>query len=126
MEYAVGALLAFFFVFWLIKKASSGSGPRLGSGTPARGLVLAASQTASGGVTLNGVRYERRQMTIDVEVFGQAPYATTGFFLIPRGQIEAVPGSSLELSVDGRNQITVLGPGGFTGPWLQYGPPSSY
>jgi hypothetical protein len=24
------------------------------------------------------------------------------------------------------SQVTVLGPGGFTGPWLSYGPPNAY
>jgi hypothetical protein len=89
--------------------------------------VLSSFQ-ASSAVTISGRRFERRTMTLDVEIPGQAPFITNGTFLIPRGIVEATPGSSLELAVDPGNmrQITVLGPGGFTGPWLNYGPPNTY
>lgn len=96
-------------------------------GIPARGLVLTCSQYAVG-VTLSQRRFERRTMTLDVDIPGRAPYQSTGDFLIPRGLLEVVPGASLDLSVDPRdpNKIVVLGPGGFTGPWLRLGPPSPY
>ena len=97
------------------------------SGMPGRGLVLASSVIAVG-VRVGGQRYEQRTMTIEVEVAGRAPYVIQGTFLIPRGLVEAIPGSSLELAVDPRtpNNIAVLGPGGFTGPWLNVGPPQPY
>jgi hypothetical protein len=82
----------------------------------------------SSGVTMNGRRFESRRMTLDVEIPGRPPFVATGTFLVPRGIVEALPGSSLELMVHPTNssQITVLGPGGFTGPWLRYGPPNAY
>lgn len=101
------------------------------NGIPARGLVLSSSRL-SVGVTLNSGftarRFEKRTMTLDVEIPGRAPYMCTGDFLIPRGLVEATPGTSLELAVDPRNpnNVVVLGPGGFTGPWLNLGPPQPY
>jgi hypothetical protein len=94
---------------------------------PGRGLVLASSNTATS-VNRNGRRFDRRAMTIEVEVAGMAPYVVQGSFLVPRGQVEAIPGASLELMVAGSSarEITVLGPGGFTGPWLSAGPPKRY
>lgn len=96
-------------------------------GLRARGLVLSCNQMATG-VTINGRRFERRTMTLDVEIPGRAPFITNGIFLVPRGFCEATPGSSLELAVHPTNmsQIAVLGPGGFTGPWLNFGPPNTY
>jgi hypothetical protein len=93
----------------------------------ARGLVLAASQL-SAATRVGGRRFEARQMTIEVEVPGQPPYVTRGVFRLPRGIVEGIPGSSLELSVDPSDQsrIVILGPGGFTGPWLQRGAPRAY
>jgi hypothetical protein len=96
-------------------------------GLAARGLVLTCARVSTG-VTIAGRRFESRQMTLDVEIPGRPPYQATGTFLVPRGVVEAIPGSSLELVVHPKNmgRITVLGPGGFTGPWLNYGPPNTY
>jgi hypothetical protein len=96
-------------------------------GVRARGLVLTSNRVSSA-VTVNGRRFERRSMTLDVEIPGRAPFVTSGSFLVPRGIVEALPGSSLELAIDptDASQITVLGPGGFTGPWLKLGPPNPY
>jgi hypothetical protein len=105
-----------------------GSFDRLSAaGIPARGLVLTSSKFSTG-VTMNLRRFERRTMTLDVEIPGRPPYICTGDFLIPRGLVEATPGTSLELAVDPRNanNVVVLGPGGFTGPWLNLGPPQPY
>jgi hypothetical protein len=57
-----------------------------------------------------------------------APYVIQGSFLIPRGVVDAIPGSSLEVAVDraNPNSVVVLGPGGFTGPWLNSGPPQPF
>ncbi len=129
-------LIAFVgIIFWLIVRAAiKGSRAAGGAytaqaagGVSARGLVLTASQIATN-VTSGGRRYERRQLTLDVEIPGQAPYIVTDTFLLPRGVVEGTPGSSLELSVNPRNpaSVTILGPGGFTGPWLQNGPPRAY
>lgn len=96
-------------------------------GLRARGLVLTCDRVSSG-VTVNGRRFERRGMTLDVEIPGRPPFVTTGTFLVPRGIVETLPGSSLELAIHPTDisQITVLGPGGFTGPWLNFGPPNTY
>ncbi|MGH7295718.1 MAG: hypothetical protein ACRELB_12320 [Polyangiaceae bacterium] len=126
-----------YVVFWAAKKLSRPAGlqaggavlasPRLPRGrVHARGLVLSASQQSTG-ATQGGRRFESRRMTLDVEIPGEAPYVTQGTFLVPRG-LEAIPGSTLELSVSRSDQtsVTVLGPGGFTGPWLNNGPPNAY
>jgi hypothetical protein len=116
---------------WIVARAASQgvrARDRLArNGLPARGLVLASAQM-SVGVTINGRRYEQRAMTLEVEIFGRAPYVIQGTFMTPRGLVEGIPGSSLELAVDPNNgsQIAVLGPGGFTGPWLNLGPPQPY
>jgi hypothetical protein len=104
-----------------------GTGFVVPQGLRARGLVLNCNRTASG-VTVNGRRFEQRSMMLDVEIPGRTPFVASGTFLVPRGIVDTVPGTSLELSVDpsNMNQITVLGPGGFTGPWLNFGPPNSY
>jgi hypothetical protein len=48
--------------------------------------------------------------------------------MVPRGFVEPIPGSSLEVAVDPKNPrvLVVLGPGGFTGPWLRVGVPFPY
>jgi hypothetical protein len=132
-------VLVFVFVLVAVARAASrrASGillwttSALGFSTPqglrARGLVLTCDRV-SFGVTVNGRRFERRGMTLDVEIPGRPPFVTTGNFLVPRGIVDAFPGSSLELAVHPTDvsQITVLGPGGFTGPWLKFGPPNPY
>jgi hypothetical protein len=119
----VSVLVGVFILVAIIRAVGRASAP----GLQARGLVLTSDRVSSG-VTVNGRRFEQRRMTLDVEIPGRPPFVTTGVFLVPRGIVEALPGSSLELAVHptNMNQITVLGPGGFTGPWLNYGPPNSY
>jgi hypothetical protein len=134
----VGFLIGFgliAIVIWLIARSASGNlltstgaiDSLTRKGLRARGLVLSCNQMSTG-VTINGRRFERRTMTLDVEIPGRAPFITNGVFLVPRGIVEATPGSSLELAVHPTNmsQIAVLGPGGFTGPWLNFGPPNTY
>jgi hypothetical protein len=132
-ELVIVAVIA--LIIWLIGSAAKRGAARgvaaLGqvrqNGMPGRGLVLASS-VISVGTTVGGRRFEQRTMTIEVEVAGRAPYVIQGTFLIPRGLVEAIPGSSLELAVDpsAPNNLVVLGPGGFTGPWLNIGPPQPY
>ena len=96
-------------------------------GLRGRGLVLSCAQLGTG-VTLNGRRFEKRTMTLDVEIPGRESYVSTGDFLVPRGVAETIPGASLDVAVDAKdqNQILVLGPGGFSGPWIRIGPPAPY
>jgi hypothetical protein len=126
-------LVIFFIVFALVKSASSrafgvGNFDRLAqSGVRGRALVLAASSVAVG-FRMGMRRFERRTMTLEVEVPGREPFIVQGTYPVPRGLVEPIPGSSLEVAVDprGSGQIAVLGPGGFTGPWLNVGPPQPY
>jgi len=119
--------LVLFFFYWV---GSSGSRRqnRLNAletrGLRARGLVLSSSMLTTGS-TINGLRYETRTMTLDIEIPGRPPYEVTQAFLIPRGLLEPVPGASLDLAVDpsNKNIISVLGPGGFSGPWIRVTPP---
>jgi hypothetical protein len=130
----VGAIISFvifvlIFVVVAISKSAAVSGRnRLAQqGLRGRGLVL-ASQNNAVNTRVNGQRFEQRPMTLEVEVQGRAPYVIQGTFLIPRGLVDAIPGSSLEVAVDPNNpsSVVVLGPGGFTGPWLNVGPPNPY
>jgi hypothetical protein len=92
-----------------------------------RALVLSSSPNATG-TTVGGVRFERRTMTLDIQLPNGAAYVVQGSFLVPRGLTGALPGSSLDVSVSINNpqDVTVLGPGGFTGPWLRPGPPQMF
>jgi hypothetical protein len=119
-------------VFLILRAMVRGSGGGVlaleAKGVRAHGLVLSCSQLSRGGSTMRGRRFEKRTMTLDIEIPGSEPYVITGDFLIPRGVVEAVPGASLDLAVhrSNKNQIAVLGPGGFSGPWIRVGPPSAY
>ena len=132
MQWVVVALVIVAVVLFLIIKAASGSSQGILSletkGRAARGLVLACDRVSTGR-TINGRRFEVFDMTLDVELYsGGEPYTCTGSYLVPRGQVETVPGASLELMVDpkNKNQLLVIGPGGFSGPWLRVGPPNAY
>jgi hypothetical protein len=120
-------------VFFVLKMLFGSSGPAAQylalekKGVRARGLVLACNRVPHG-LTAKGRRFEKWTMTLDIEVPGREPYVSTGDFLVPRGIVETVPGASLDLAVNPSkpNQVAVLGPGGFTGPWLRVGPPAPY
>jgi hypothetical protein len=117
-----------FVLYLIIKAVSGGPGALEKNGIRGRALVLQSSQTTTE-VMMGMRRYESRQMVLDIEIPGRAPYQLQGTFLIPRLLVEACPGSSLEVAVDKKNpnRIAVLGPGGFTGPWLRIGqPPNAY
>jgi hypothetical protein len=131
----VGFLIFVAFVIFVI--AAQNKNPRVAavrnfqkletSGRRGRALVLYASQLATG-TTSYGQRYLLRSMTLEIEIPGEPPYEVSGTFAVPRGLVEPIPGSSLEVSVDpsDNSQLAVLGPGGFTGPWLSTGVPQPY
>jgi hypothetical protein len=128
--YVILAIFAFFVLRALLGGSVGGvrTYDRLASGgLRGRALVLASSQIATG-VTAVGRRFQRRTMTLDVELRGAGTFVVNGAFLVPRGLVEPIPGCSLEVAVDPKNRqnIAVLGPGGFTGPWLRTGPPALY
>ncbi|MEP7049286.1 MAG: hypothetical protein ABJB12_02995 [Pseudomonadota bacterium] len=117
-------------VFLIIRVAAANQGVLAleRKGQAARGLVLACDRVSLGR-TINGRRFEQFTMTLDVELYaGGEPYVCSGAYLVPRGQVEPVPGASLELMVDpkNKNQLLVIGPGGFSGPWLRVGVPNAY
>jgi len=120
-------------VFWIII-AGGASARKLKrqmaletNGVRGRALVLSSSFLTTS-TTINAVRYEQRTMTLDIDIPGREPYVTSGVFLIPRGMVEPVPGASLDVAVDPSNQnlLSVLGPGGFSGPWIRVGVPAAY
>ena len=126
-------VVIFIVVLFVLKAFFGSSGPAAQylalekKGVRARGLVLACDRTSLG-LTANGRRFEKWTMTLDIEVPGREPYLSTGNFLVPRGVVETLPGASLDVAVNPSkpHQIAVLGPGGFTGPWLRVGPPAPY
>jgi hypothetical protein len=89
------------------------------NGRPARGIVLASSSAWSS-FTYQGQPYERYPVTLDVEPENGASYEVSLTVVVPRGLVRMLPGEALELRI-GRAQdaIAVIGPGGFTGPWLR-------
>jgi hypothetical protein len=128
--YVILAVVAFFLLRGVLGGAAGAARryDRLQSGgLRGRALVLKSSQTVTG-VTVGGRRFQSRTMTLDIELHGTRPFVVSGTFLVPRGLVEPIPGCSLEVSVDPKNRqnIAVLGPGGFTGPWLRIGPPALY
>jgi hypothetical protein len=98
-------------------RVMSGQAPQ---GVRAYGLILSASRTATP-VNYFGRVMEQRYVVLEVEIPGQQPYQVNTQLSIPLGLVEARPGDTLELSVSpgNPNNVTVLGPGGFTGPWLR-------
>lgn len=90
------------------------------SGLPARGLILVSERTPTPR-TFNGRRFESRSVTMDVEIEGREPYTLVAQLMIPRGLLSALPGDSVDLRVDPSDPsiVAVIGPGGFSGPWLR-------
>ncbi|HTQ44771.1 MAG TPA: hypothetical protein VMI75_18550 [Polyangiaceae bacterium] len=124
----------FFIIFVIVKAGNAGRALAAGNydqlaqkGVRGRALVLASTNIAVN-LRIGMRRFERRTMTLEVEIPGREPFIAQGTYAVPRGLVEPTPGSSLEVAVDprGSGQIAVLGPGGFTGPWLNVGPPQPY
>jgi hypothetical protein len=86
----------------------------------ARGLVLSADATSQS-VQWNGQSCEQRDTMLDVEIPGQEPYVVRATLRFQRGLVRVAPGDALDLNIDPNDpsRIVVLGPGGFTGPWLR-------
>lgn len=88
------------------------------TGTPARGLVLEASSYVTTS-TAGGRRFERRNLLLDVELPGQAPFEVRTQPLIPGSLAKSVlPGAALELRVDPQNpsDLVIVGPAGSFSP----------
>lgn len=116
----MGALVIFIIVVLVfgLPALTSGQGVRaidrlIARGIPARGLVLSVSQTGTA-VSYGTRRFERRNVLLDVEIHGQAPYQLQLSPLIPKQLVRRVlPGSFLELRVDPKRatNVVVVGPG---------------
>ena len=116
----VALVVVGFFIWFIVKMgrafSPSGNFDRLAAkGTPARGILLRVAsvpQPYRNGAF--GQKFERRQVTIDVEVPGQQPYVVDVSALIPRNMArDVLPGVTVEVRVDPQNpmNVTIVGPG---------------
>lgn len=83
------------------------------SGIPAQGILLQVDPTGTRQM-FNGWPYERRGVTLDVEMPGQPPYQLRTTPLFPVSMMRSVlPGVSVQLRVDPKNAqvVAVVGPG---------------
>ena len=104
------------FVVWILVKAvGPGQYSRLLKvGLPARGILLQVNSFKAGRSVSGGMRFELRQVTIDVEILGQPPYEVGCQLMIPAQlRNDILPGATVELRVDPKNRRTmaVIGPG---------------
>jgi hypothetical protein len=124
MEVACPVFL--FIVFILIAASRGGVSGLMKKGLPARGILLQVSSLATR-VPNSTPRVERRQVTIDVEVPGQAPYVVSAQVLVLANlRNDVMPGATVELRVDPKNKknIAIVGPGsGFAVTGLVTQPP---
>ncbi len=89
----------------------------------AQGLILSAS-TQCGERALGGQRFEVRDLVLDVEIPGRAPYVVSVTAMIPR-ICEGRPGARLDLTVNPMqpDDVQIVGPAGssawlYAAPWL--------
>jgi hypothetical protein len=111
-------LMIVMFIVWAIVKAAAGSTSSYQGlttkGMAARGILL---QVDSVGYSIEGMRaqrIERRAITVDVEIPGQAPYVVSTNAYVPKNLArDVLPGATVELRVDPRNKqyVAIVGPG---------------
>jgi hypothetical protein len=85
----------------------------LSKGIPARGILLEVARTGTKVGTVRR-RFERRTVTLDVEIPGQAPFALSTRPVIPINLVrDILPGSTVELRIDPKkaSNIAIIGPG---------------
>jgi hypothetical protein len=121
--------MLFSFVFRaVVSGGMAGYDGLVRSGTPAIGILLSVAPTSNGSVRSVSssywsprgfIRIQQRQMAIDVEVPGYAPYVVdTAVYVPPNMLRDVLPGATVELRIDPKNRqnIAVVGPGvAFTG-----------
>ena len=112
-----GCATVFIFVVWVFIKLIGGTsyGSLANKGIPARGILLQVNWMATRvpGMS-NGVRVERRDVLIDVEIPGQAPYQVRAQAYVPINlRSDVMPGATVELRVDAKDKsaIAIVGPG---------------
>jgi hypothetical protein len=109
-------LLGIFLLVFVLPRFLRGGGDArtrlLRGGLQARGLIVSAASTGTS-TSYNGQRYQVRNVVLDVEVPGRAPYEVSLAPMFPR-LCEPFPGSVLDLRVDRRdpNNVAVVGPAG--------------
>jgi hypothetical protein len=122
MGFVVVAVVVIFL--WLFKLATSpgstgstspsGYQALLRNGLPARGILLSVTSTPSGSVGVGLYKLQLRQVSLDIELPGQAPYETTTTVAIPLNLVrDVLPGATVELRVDRKHpdNIAIVGPG---------------
>jgi hypothetical protein len=83
-------------------------------GIPARGILLSVNKLPTGNVGTGASRYESRQVQIDIEIPGQAPYELDTVAYVPANMIDDVlPGATvaLRLGQKDRSYVVIVGPG---------------
>ncbi len=124
----IGAAFTGWFVVFVFRTLFGIGGFRglARSGLPARGILLKVNSLATMQPGSNPP-VERRQVVIDVEVPGQAPYVVTTQAFIPTNlRNDVMPGATVELRVDKKDPsaIAIVGPGsGFAVTGLVTAPP---
>ncbi|CAN5319511.1 hypothetical protein BH11MYX1_BH11MYX1_49170 [soil metagenome] len=108
-------------IIWLFKAAvgtastsQSGYKALLSRGLPARGILLAVTNVPSSTLGVGLFKLQVRQVRIDIEVPGRAPYEVTASVAIPLNLVrDVLPGAIVELRIDRKNptNIAIVGPG---------------
>lgn len=114
---AVFGLIFIFVIVMVVKAAAAGSGASydglVARGVPARGILLSVATTGTK-IGTQARRFELRQVTIDVEIPGKAPYEINATPVIPINLVrDVLPGATVELRVDPKNpaKMAIVGPG---------------
>ncbi len=119
--FVIVCIVVFVLVQSAAKKGTTLRGPAaefdrlVAKGAPARGILLQVSSTGvrvPGGTQLR--RFQRRQISLDVEIDGETPYETSTTPLFPTNLVsDILPGATVELRVDRKNRdnIAIVGPG---------------
>jgi|GEM_PF-5279918 len=84
------------------------------NGIPARGILLSVNKLPTGKVGTGASRYETRQVQIDIEIPGQAPYELDTIAYVPANMVDDVlPGATvaLRLGKKDRTYVVIAGPG---------------
>jgi hypothetical protein len=111
---AVIFLVAGLYALTVVAKAMpslSGYAGLAANGVRARGILLEVSNVAT---SLQGGQVKVRQVLVDVEVPGRAPFETRVAAMMPANlSADVVPGATMELRLHPKDshQIAIVGPG---------------
>ena len=112
------AVMVVVFFIWALAKALGGSQNQykrlFSSGLSARGILLSVSNRSFGSVGTGLNKFQQRQVQIDIELPGEAPYEINVVALVPLNLVaDVLPGATVEIRVDprNRNNIAIVGPG---------------